>query len=57
MTPDPITVRHEPTDECDGKPLMNWLAGWERFAFCPECGVRMCSCEHNVGHDCEEETS
>ena len=50
-----ITIRHEPTDECDGKPITRTLPnGLPLYVFrCQECGVPTCSCETSYGHDCE----
>ena len=58
----PIT-RHEPADECDGRPatvLASTIAPGDvarEFvpARCPECSVLLCPCELAYGHDCEDE--
>lgn len=54
------TLRHEPTEECDGQPFVavriadrngNMIpAGGSN---CPECGQDLCPCELGYGHDCE----
>lgn len=46
------TVRHEPTDECNGHPVVECGVP-RRFGHCDECGLDMCSCEVAYGHDCE----
>lgn len=46
--PAPV-LRHEPTDDCDGRPVPR-VFGNSR---CVECGARLCSCELAYGHDCE----
>lgn len=38
------TLRHDPTDDCDGKPCT---------VVCPECLALLCACEYAFGHDCE----
>ena len=52
------SVRHEPTDECDGSGVSRLtLAGGVVIARyehrCGECEVHLCSCELTYGHDCE----
>ena len=49
--PAPMLLRHEPTEDCDGRPMPR-VFGDSR---CAECGARLCSCEMAYGHDCEEE--
>ena len=53
------TLRHDPTPDCDGKPLVTThihlngnviLAGGVE---CPECKQDLCACEVYYGHDCE----
>lgn len=47
-------IRHEPTDECEGKPITRTLNGQPFYIFrCQECGVPTCPCETSYGHDCE----
>ena len=59
MTPDLVTVRHEPTADCDGviRPQLNLGHGTRPFGYheCPICLERLCACEAAYGHDCEEE--
>lgn len=53
------TLRHEPTDDCDGKPIvfpagLNTRITRLRTATCPECERPLCGCEYSYGHDCED---
>jgi hypothetical protein len=52
------SVRHEPTDDCDGLGVSRLtLAGGVVIARhehrCGKCGAHLCSCELAYGHDCE----
>lgn len=46
-------VRHEPLDDCDGRPTVMSAKGIRMVARCDECGVHLCWCEYGYGHDCE----
>lgn len=55
------TVRHEPTEECDGTPARMPASishTGDAFTYrCPECGVALCWCEVGYGHECDDETA
>lgn len=52
--------RHEPTEECDGSPMLrvDFARGTFRVItaepyVCSECSAHLCGCEVWYGHDCE----
>lgn len=54
----PTTIRHEPTDECNGEaarmPATLAPDGVACRYVCQECAERLCWCELTYGHECGE---
>jgi hypothetical protein len=44
--PPKVALRHDPTEDCTGEPM---VTGYK----CPECDAALCPCEYGYGHDCE----
>lgn len=62
----PVRRRHEPTDSCHGRPMLDLMSSLDivvgvgiptedavRRWTCKECRATLCACEMYYGHDCE----